>query len=231
VDFSNGKISSAGHDTIEIPVVNRKIILGVYQIVIILSILLIFSFSDFIIAMLPQSKLIAVLLIPFLVASVVGLLFCVKQIIFSFSKNKVMLEFDNEKFIFNGEIIKWADILKITCSDSFWIRRGVILRDSYNITISCEYIAYVGCAKEYISKELTKNNSLKIGVGKTVKLIADKFYQYYGTLHGVVMLKDGFLPSFIYPITYELKQVSRKDVFQEDSLKSKDEIKLPNMFR
>jgi len=218
MDFFNEQIYD-GRDAVEIPVVDKKAATSTFSAVMVAVVIAMFlsakfgGFSKPVI--LPIIFMVLILCILFLGKSVIFLLL---------KKNKVVFEFNPENFIFNGEAIKWADMQKITYREFTGKGRGRA-GASYYIRIYC------GIAKEEFAKtevkekyfiEITGNTVLKISSKEAAKLIAEKFYRYYGFSQGV-MLKKSFFSG-----NYELKPVSQKDVLQKDTDSS---IETTKMFR
>ncbi|MCL2335052.1 MAG: hypothetical protein FWC57_03205 [Endomicrobia bacterium] len=220
MDFSNGQISSSGRDAVELIAVDRKTAGTAYAAIVIAVALLLVLFIKLRAA---ESGIMPVI---FLIAFISVVVISAKKIIFLMcKKNKAVLEFDADNFIFNGEPIKWADMRKITYKE--FIKRSRYSR--YNITVHYERpmgANPLGSKKVITPVELTGDTVFKAGSKETAQLIADKFYKYYGAVHGV-MLKKSFFSD-----TYELKQVSGKNVLQTETLPGADSpAEMPQMFR
>ncbi|MCL2144280.1 MAG: hypothetical protein FWH43_02110 [Endomicrobia bacterium] len=232
MNFSDEQILYIGRDAVEIPVVNKTAAQITYYAIITLPIIAIFLFID---KWFFKSG-IGIWPIYILAVFIFGGIFLNKSIIFLLcGKKKVIFEFNSENFIYNGKAVKWADMQKISYGE---FPNGK--NNLYHIKIY-----YKGLAEEKIVKDILKKEGsskiiakephhmeiindivLKISSKKMTKLIADKFYQYYGALHGV-MLKENFFFK-----KYELKSVSGQNIGQKNPAKSADsEIQLPKLFK
>lgn len=210
MDFYNGQISYDGLDTIEIPAVDKKAATSLFStvmIAIVLAMVILIKFGGA-----PKPVILPVVFM--------ALMFCVfflgKRIVFLLCKNKkVILQFDPENFTFNGETVKWADMQKITYREFTGKGRG---------RAGASYYIRIYCGKEFV--EITGNTVLKISSKEAAKLIADKFYRYYGFSHGVMLEKSFFSGN------YKLTPASQKDVLQKDTAQSTDSpAGTPKMFR
>ena len=107
----------------------------------------------------------------------------------------------------------------------------------YHITIHYEYITKEKVIKDILKKEqfvktdvkeklsmlITEGIVLKISSKKISRLIADKFYQYYGASHGVMLKKHLFLRKYeLRPSSGQIKNMPQN---------TDSSIQIPKMFR
>lgn len=242
MSFSHEQISYTGQDITEIPAVYER---TADQIATILILLALGAF--------PASVLISVetdfkytwqifaaylFVVLFLLRPTTFLLCCLLR-----EKTKVIFEFNAEGFICNKKTVKWADIRKIEYTEfgnpfRFYNKRP-IKPTPYYITIHCEHITEEKIIKkdelkktEYetnvtkpFSIKIIGDDVLKVSSQKAVNFIADKFYHYYGALHGVMLKKH-------YANCYKLAPISQKDVLQTNTLSSAGSSnQLPKVFK
>ncbi|MDR1696554.1 MAG: hypothetical protein LBR69_08035 [Endomicrobium sp.] len=244
MEFFNEQMLFSGKDTVEIPCANKRAVELVRFIAVFLAAALfvpvIIILPAFPIKDLAEHRK-GLLLIFAAVGAVY--IFLTKLIILSlYGKNKFIFEFNNEGFIAGGKAIKWADMQAISYGEYSLRRRN----DSYYITIYYEQIAKEKITKDVLTKpetgksdvkdkffaEITKGIILKMNSEKAAKLIADKFYQYYGTSQGLMLKKQLPVISFLKGFDYKIEQISGKGVLQKDTVQSEgSSIQIPNMFR
>jgi len=119
-------------------------------------------------------------------------------------EKKIAFEFNADNFICDGKAIKWADIRKIYLGeiDSSSMNNFVYL------TVNYEQITEDKVKKE----EYIARGSLFKNPEEVLKLVADKFNQYYGVLHGVTLKKQ--FPSGEYelkPDSHEIAAIEGRD--------------------
>ena len=212
MNFSNEQ-TYAGRDIVEIPAISKKALNLIFLAMIpVVSVLF-----AWLMMMLDLSKF-GIWLICVLVMFVCCGFFLAEKLAFSFcKKKKVEFEFTAENFIYNGKAIKWADMQKISY---IWSGSGKSRHISH-ISVYYENTVAGTNFKVHSIMEIAENITLKISLSKVKKLIADKFYHYYGSLHGV-MLKKRFFWS-----CYKLTPISRKDALQNANSSNQ----LPKIFK
>ncbi|MCL2799848.1 MAG: hypothetical protein FWD54_06205 [Endomicrobia bacterium] len=225
MDFSNEQITYTGRDVVEIPAVNKTTADLMFVPIIVMPILLMLLFIRF-------EGFLKFGILPVVILFMFGGIFLSKQIIFLLcSKKKVMFEFNNENFIYDGKTIKWADMRKIVYEE--FALHGK--HRHYHITIY--YFIKGKVVKDILKKQdvvvdveeefnITKSIIFKMSSGKIAKLIADKFYRYYGSSNDVMLKKN------ILFRQYGLKPVSQKNILQKSAAQNTDNsVKIPKMFR
>ncbi|MCL2335051.1 MAG: hypothetical protein FWC57_03200 [Endomicrobia bacterium] len=227
MDFSNGQISSSRRDLAEIPAVDRETVtMGYVSLIMAGAFIMIllehgvhaFRMRPIIRQYMALFTIRPAIALIIAIALVLCSVFFGKSIIFALCKKEsILLEFDADKFIFNSKAVKWEELRKITYAELITISRSA----RYNITV---YLQPAGEAP--LPCEITGNTIFKASYKKIVQLIADKFYKYYGAVHGV-MLKKSFFSD-----TYELKPVSGKNILQTETLPGADSpVEMPQMFK
>ena len=175
---TNKQISYNVSDIIEIPVVNEKYArLTLFILLLTPAILLnVYLWTN------DRNFSVAIFLFLALMLCVLSFY---KNFIFLICRNeKITLGFNYENIIYDDIKIKWADIWKIKYNEFRPSKHNY-----YHITIFSKNGIHI----------ITKDKVFKTSSGKIVNLIAAKFYQYYGVLHGSMLKKRTFLKS------YELK--------------------------
>ena len=120
---------------------------------------------------------------------IIGCLFFSDTIIYLFvfllwKKKKIKFEFSAENLICDGKAIKWTDIRRIYFSeiDSRSMNNFVYLTVDYEQNVEDKV------KNEKFDVYMVKG-SLFRSPEEVLKLIADKYYQYFGVLHGTVLKK------------------------------------------